>query len=308
MSDVVVQKKPKKSFKLFIMLLPCLAFVFIFSYLPLRGWIYAFTDYKAGLPWSKVNFVGLDNFTKMFANEALRAKVGQVMINTVAMAALNIVFSPLAAIFAIFLNEMRSRKYQRVVQSLTTLPHFISWVIMYSVAFFMLSNSGFVNTLLLKLGVIESPINFLATPNHVWITMKGYDIWKGLGWSAIIYLAAIAGIDQEQYEAAMIDGASRMQKIWYITVPGLFSTYFVLLIMSIGNFLNTGMEQFYVFQNAMNKEHIEVLDLYVYNLGIGTSNNIPFATAVGIMKSGMALLLFAFANILSMTVRGTSVF
>ena len=179
MSDVVVQKKPKKSFKLFIMLLPCLAFVFIFSYLPLRGWIYAFTDYKAGLPWSKVNFVGLDNFTKMFANEALRAKVGQVMINTVAMAALNIVFSPLAAIFAIFLNEMRSRKYQRVVQSLTTLPHFISWVIMYSVAFFMLSNSGFVNTLLLKLGVIDSPINFLATPNHVWITMKGYDIWKG---------------------------------------------------------------------------------------------------------------------------------
>ncbi len=155
MSEVVVRKKPKKSFKLFIMLLPCLAFVFIFSYLPLRGWIYAFTDYKAGLPWSKVNFVGLDNFTKMFANEALRAKVGQVMINTVAMAALNIVFSPLAAIFAIFLNEMRSRKYQRVVQSLTTLPHFISWVIMYSVAFFMLSNSGFVNTLLLKLGVIE---------------------------------------------------------------------------------------------------------------------------------------------------------
>ena len=106
----------------------------------------------------------------------------------------------------------------------------------------------------------------------------------------------------------MIDGASRMQKIWYITVPGLFSTYFVLLIMSIGNFLNTGMEQFYVFQNAMNKEHIEVLDLYVYNLGIGTSNNIPFATAVGIMKSGIALLLFAFANFLSKKVRGTSVF
>ena len=114
MSDVVVQKKPKKSFKLFIMLLPCLAFVFIFSYLPLRGWIYAFTDYKAGLPWSKVNFVGLDNFTKMFANEALRAKVGQVMINTVAMAALNIVFSPLAAtvMSAVPDGESTSRRWE----------------------------------------------------------------------------------------------------------------------------------------------------------------------------------------------------
>ncbi|MFQ9799850.1 MAG: hypothetical protein ACLR23_13920 [Clostridia bacterium] len=152
MPGMAVGKKPKKSIKLFFMLVPCLLFVFIFSYLPLRGWIYAFTDYKAGLPWSKVNFVGLENFTKMFANEALRSKVGQVMINTVATAGLNILFSPLAAIFAIFLNEMRSRKYQRVVQSLTTLPHFISWVIMYSVAFFMLSNSGFVNTLLIKMG------------------------------------------------------------------------------------------------------------------------------------------------------------
>ena len=110
------------------------------------------------------------------------------------------------------------------------------------------------------------------------------------------------------YEAATIDGANKLQQIWHITLPAIRQTAILLLIMSIGNFLNTGMEQFYVFQNAMNKEHIEVLDLYVYNLGIGTSNNIPFATAVGIMKSGIALLLFAFANFLSKKVRGTSVF
>ena len=244
MVGTLADKKPKKSWKLFFLLLPCLIFVFIFSYLPLRGWIYAFTDYKAGLQWKDINFVGFENFTKMFANATLRDKVGQVMINTVAMAGLGMLLSPLPAIFAIFLNEMRSNKYRRVVQTITTLPHFISWVIMYSIVFFMLSNSGFVNNLLLQLGWIDSPINFLATSEHVWITQQAYGIWKGLGWNSIIYLAAIAGIDQDQYEAAMIDGANRRQKIWYITVPGLFSTFFVLLIMSIGNFLNTGMEQY----------------------------------------------------------------
>lgn len=290
------------------MLLPCLILVFLFSYLPLRGWIYAFTDYKAGLPWDKVHFVGFDNFTRMFLNSAISAKVGQVMLNTIAMAGLGILLSPLPAVFAIFLNEVSCGGYRRVIQTVTTLPHFISWVIMYSVVFFMLSNSGFINQLLLQLGVIQSPINLLASSEHVWITMKGYELWKDLGWNAIIYLAAIAGIDQEQYEAAMIDGANKLQKILYITLPGLYSTYFVLLIISLGNFLNTGMEQFYVFQNAMNADKIEVLDLYVYNLGIGTSNNIPFSTAVGMSKSLIALLLFGAANLLSKRIRGSSVF
>ena len=304
-------RKPKKSFKLFLMLFPCLALVFIFNYMPLWGWVYAFTDYRAGMPWDKLNWVGLHNFTSMFVNPAIRMRVFQILLNTVAMAGLGILFSPLAAFFAIFLSEMPTRKYQRVVQTATTLPHFISWVTMYSVVFFMLSNAGFVNVLLTNMGWIDSPINFLARSDNVWITMKMYELWKGLGWSAIIYLAAIAGIDQEQYEAAMIDGANRFQKIWYITIPGLIPTFFVLLIMSIGNFLNTGMEQFYVFQNAMNLERIEVLDLYVYNLGIGSKSgatNIPFSTAVGMTKSVVALILFSLSNLLSKKARGSSVF
>ncbi|MFQ7726878.1 MAG: ABC transporter permease subunit, partial [Ruthenibacterium lactatiformans] len=199
-------------------------------------------------------------------------------------------------------------KIRRVVQTVSTLPYFISWVIMYSLAFAMFAvDGGFVNNVLLSLGVIDAPIDFLASKEHVWIVQCLYQLWKNLGWNAIIYLAAIVGIDPELYEAAMVEGAGRMRRIWHITVPHLIPTYFVLLIISIGNFLNTGMEQYLVFSNAMNKPYIEVLDLYVYNMGIG-SGLISYATAVGIMKSIVALVLLTFANKLSKKVRGESVF
>lgn len=296
-----------EGYKLFLYILPCVIFVFIFSYLPLKGWIHAFTNYRPGWKWESVDFVGLQNFTALFGNPIMRKHIARVMINTIGMGLLGILFSPLPVIFAIFLNEISSTKFRKTVQSLTTLPNFVSWVVMFSIVFFTLSNNGLVNNALMNLGAIDKPINFMASDKHVWLTMQGYGLWKGLGWSAIVYLAAIAGIDQQLYEAASIDGAGRYAKMWYITVPGLFSTYFVLLIMGIGNFLNTGMEQFYIFQNPINKEAIEVLDLYVYNMGIG-SGNIPLATAVGIMKSGVALILLTSANWISKKLRGTSVF
>lgn len=293
---------------LFLMIVPCLIFVFIFSYLPLWGWSYAFFDYKAGKALLDCDFVGFKHFTRLFGNPVLRRQLLMVMRNTLAMAGLGVLFSPVTPAFAIFMSEIPSKKYQKVVQTLTTLPHFISWTIMYSLVFFMLNvNTGMINNLLVQLGVLDKPVNFLVSQKHVWMTMQGYGMWKGLGWGAIVYLAAITGIDQELYEAAMIDGAGRLQRIWHITVPGLIETYFVLLIMSFGNFLNTGMEQYYVFQNAMNQDYIQVLDLYVYNQGIG-KGQISFATAIGTMKSIIALVLFSFANVLSKKVRGTSVF
>ena len=296
MKKILTRKQ--ESFRIFLYILPCLIFIFAFSYLPLRGWIYAFTDYKPGYKLSDLTFVGTKYFTLLFGNEIMRRQIAQVMLNTIGMGLLGILFSPLPVIFAIFLNEMSSTGFRKIVQSLTTLPNFVSWVVMYSVVFSVLSNSGLVNNLLLDLGLISTPINFMATDKHVWLTMQMYGLWKGLGWSSVVYLASIAGIDQEQYEAATIDGAGRFAKMWYITVPGLTSTYFVLLVMGLGNFLNTGMEQYYIFQNAVNKEYIQVLDLYVYNLGIG-SGNIPLATAVGIMKSGVSLILLTVANLLS---------
>lgn len=288
-------------------LLPCLLFVCLFSYLPLAGWVIAFTDYKPGYNLLNSNFVGTKYFTRMFANPVARMQVIQSLKNTAGMFGLGLLGGPLAMLFAIFLNEMRSSGYRRVIQTVTTLPNFISWVIMYAMVYAMFSNSGLVNTLGQRMGLIDVSINFMASDSNVWLKMWLYGTWKGLGWSAIIYLASIAGVDQELYEAAMIDGANRYQRIWHITVPFLLPTYFVLLVMSVGNFLNTGMEQYYVFQNAMNKDYIQVLDLYVYNQGIG-SGSIPYATAVGMLKSLVALVLFTMANTLSKVVRGTSVF
>ncbi len=294
--------------KLFFMLLPCLIFVFLFSYLPLWGWSYSFFNYKPGKALLDCEFVGWDHFTRLFGNPVLRRQLIMVLRNTLAMAGLGVLFSPLTPVFAICMSELTNRRYRKIVQTLTTLPHFISWTIMYSLVFFMLNvNTGFINNLLVQTGVLDQPVNFLVSQDHVWLTMQGYGLWKGLGWGAIVYMAAIAGIDQELYEAAMIDGAGRLQRIWYITVPGLVETYFVLLIISFGNFLNTGMEQYYVFQNAMNQDYIQVLDLYVYNQGI-KGGQVSYATAIGTMKSLIALVLFTFANILSKKVRGTSVF
>ena len=150
-------------------------------------------------------------------------------------------------------------------------------------------------------------INILTTDKHVWLIQILLETWKELGWGAIIYFAAMAGIDQELYEAAMIDGAGRYHRMRYITLPMLIPTFFVLLVLSIGSLLNNGLEQFLVFANPMNKEYIEVLDLYVYNLGLGGSQ-ISYGVAVGMMKSVVAIVLVTMANILSKKVRGTSVF
>lgn len=297
--------KKWESYKLFLYVLPCLIFIFIFKYLPLWGWSYAFFQYKPGRDLFKCAFVGLQNFTALFGNAVMRNNLLRVLRNTFGIQILNYLLMPVPMLFAIFLSEIKSTKFQKAVQTLTTLPHFISWVIMFSLATSLFGNSGVVNAVLKNFGA--DGINILTTDQHVWLIQSLLALWKSLGWSAIIYFAAITGLDQEVYEAAMVDGASRWQKIRYITIPLLIPTFFVLLIMGIGNFLNSGIDQFLAFGNAMNKEYIEVLDLYVYNLGIG-NGQISFSVAVGMMKSVVAVVLFALANFASKKVRGTSVF
>ena len=298
--------KKKEAFKLFLYVLPGILFIFLFKYFPLWGWSFSFFQYKPGLKLSQCKFVGLDNFTLLFTNPIMRRNLFRVLKNTFGIHLLGYLFSPLPMLFAIFLNELPSKRYQKVVQVVTTLPNFISWVIMFSLATSLFGASGLVNTLLENMGS-TARINILNSNEHVWITQVLLQQWKGMGWSAIIYFAALAGIDPTLYEAAVVDGAGRMQRIWYITLPCLIPTFFVLLIISIGNFLNTGIDQYMAFGNALNKQNIEVLDLYTYNLGIG-SGQISFGVAVGIMKSFVALVLFSMANIASKKVRGTSVF
>ena len=297
------RQKRIESIKLFLFIVPCLALVFVFHYMPLWGWIYAFFQYKPGRDLFKCAFVGLQNFTALFGNAVMRNNLLRILRNTFGIQILNYLLMPVPMLFAIFLSEIKSTRFQKCVQTLTTLPHFISWVIMFSLMSSLFGSSGLVNALMQKFGA-EMTVNILTTDKHVWLIQALLYTWKNLGWNAIIYFAAITGLDQEVNEAAMIDGANRWQRIRYITIPLLMPTFFVLLIMSIGNFLNSGIDQFLAFSNALNKEYIEVLDLYVYNLGIG-SGQISFSVAVGVMKSIIALIL---ANTASKKIRGTSVF
>lgn len=300
------RQKRIESFKLFLLVLPCLALVFVFHYMPLWGWVYAFFQYKPGMSLANCKFVGFQNFTNLFGNPVMRQNLFRVLRNTLGIQFINYLLMPVPMLFAIFLSEIKSTRFQKCVQTLTTLPHFISWVIMFSLMSSLFGSSGLVNALMQKFGA-EMTVNILTTDKHVWLIQALLYTWKNLGWNAIIYFAAITGLDQEVNEAAMIDGANRWQRIRYITIPLLMPTFFVLLIMSIGNFLNSGIDQFLAFSNALNKDYIEVLDLYVYNLGIG-SGQISFSVAVGVMKSIIALILFGLANTASKKIRGTSVF
>lgn len=300
------KKSTAQSRRLFYCILPFIILSFLFSYFPLHGWIYAFFDYKPPLALSQCEFVGMKWFKTLFANKTQVAQMIQVMKNTFAMSLLGILTSILPLGFAIFLNEIKCKWFKNLVQTLTTLPNFISWVLVYSVAFSLFTDSGMVNTLLTNLGIITEPIKFLDSDAHTYLWMTLWNLWKGLGWGAIMYLAAIAGIDAELYEAARVDGANRFQLIKNITVPALMPTFFVLLMMSVANFLNNGMDQYYVFQNSFNKEHIQVLDLYVYNIGM-TGSSLSLATAISMLKSVVSVTLLMIVNFVSKKTRGESI-
>ncbi len=305
-----MKEKPKKKKldqgkRMFLYMLPFLLLCFAFSYFPLHGWIYSFYDYKPPLKLSQCNFMGLRWFKMIFGNPAQVRQLFIVMRNTFAMSFLNIATSVLPLFFAVFLNEIKCKWFRKMVQTLTTIPNFISWVLVYAVAFCLFSNTGMVNTVLQNLGVILKPIKFLDSDSHTYIAMLLWSTWKGLGWGAIMYLASIAGIDQEMYGAARVDGAGRFQLMRYITLPELMPTYFVMLMLSVANFLNNGMDQYFVFQNAFNKAHIQVLDLYVYNIGM-TGSSLSLATAISMLKSLISVTLLMAVNGISKKIRGVS--
>jgi len=297
-------------YRLFLLLLPFLILITAFSYLPLAGWRYAFFNYRPGIPLKWADFAAFKWFESIISSEARRAEVIRVMKNTLAMSGLGILTSWFPIVFAILLAEFKNARYQKIVQTLTTVPNFISWVMVYSFAFMLFSvDAGLINRLLVDFGFIEQGKNFLLSGDFIWIKMTAWGIWKGLGWGAIIYLAAIAGIDQELYEAATIDGAGRWGQILHITVPGLLPTYFVLLLLSVANLINNGMDQYFVFRNAFNQEKIEVLDLYVYYVGFGkgSTSGIPFATVISMLKSIISISLLFFVNGLSRLLRKESI-
>lgn len=305
-NNYVIKSRNLKSKLMVLYILPFLVLVFLFSYYPLHGWVYALYDYRAPLKLSQCEFVGLKWFKALYSNPTQVKQLMGVMKNTFAMSFLNIATSILPLLFAMFLSEIKTKWFKNVVQTLTTLPNFISWTLVYAVAFSLFSTTGMVNSILQNLGVIMEPIKFLDSSEHVWLSMLLWSTWKGLGWGAIMYLAAIASIDQEMFEAAKVDGAGRFSIMRNITLPSLMPTYLILLMLSVSNFLSNGMDQYYVFQNSFNKQSIQVLDLYVYNIGMA-GGSISLATAVGILKSLVSLTLLLIVNFTSKKVRGDSI-
>jgi len=285
------------------MVLPLMVLVVMFTYLPLFGWIYSFYKYRPGVPLFDSQFVGLKYFSMLFTDSV---DMLRVMKNTVIFALLGYLCAPVPMIFAILLNEIRNQKFKKFVQVTTTLPHFIGWIIVFSLSFSIFSSDGLLNDVLMALKLISKPTNVLADSKAVYVFQTLLGLWKGLGWGSIIYLAAISGIDQEIYDAAKVDGAGRFRSALHVTVPGLMPTFIVLLLLSIGSFVGVGFEQYFIFKNALTANNIEVIDVYVYRIGL-INNDYSYGVAIGMMKSMVSLVLLFTTNAISKRVRGTSI-
>jgi len=301
-TKVLTITKPKKDYKLLYYALPFMIIVLLFNYVPIFGWIYAFFDYVPGVKLNDSEFVGLEYFKLIFTD----ANVWRSLTNTFVFAILGILFSPLPMFFAILLNEVKNGPVRKIVQTFTTLPNFISWVIIFSLAFTLFSSDGLITTMLLKIGIGTDGQNLLGDGKAVYVFQSLLGLWKGLGWSSIIYLAAIAGIDQEQYEAARVDGAGYFRCAIHITMPAMIGTFVVLFILNIGNFLNTGYEQYLLFKNSMTADNIEVLDLYAYRIGL-ENMDYSYGVTISIIKSVVSVILVTFANLVAKKARGSAV-
>ncbi len=296
------KKYTHQEWTLFFLVLPFLILVFLLAYVPLAGWIISLYDYRAGIPLFENTYIGFKYFGEVLSDR----DIINALKNTLVFSGANFLLTPLPMLFAICLNEIHNPRYRKLVQTTTTLPHFISWVILYSFVFAMISNDGLVNQIGKSFGWLDKPITPLQNLKIVYPLQIAFSKWKGLGWSAIIYIAAIAGIDQEQYEAALIDGAGRFRTALHITLPNLMPTFIVLLLMDIANIINTGYEQYFVFKNALVYDKIEVLDLYIYRMGLQLGDY-SYATAVGILKSCISILLLCITNTLAKKVRGETI-
>lgn len=278
---------------LWFMSVPFIIWVFVFSYLPLWGWTMAFQKFRVGKSFFEQQWVGLENFRMLFQDD----QFFNALRNTLAMSLMGLIVGfTIPIIFAVLLNEVRHSFLKRFVQTVSYLPHFVSWVVVAGIVTKMLSaNNGVVNEILMNMHLIDQPIQFMAKESMFWYVVTSADIWKETGWSAIIYLAAIAGIGPELYEAARVDGASRIRQIWHITMPGIRSTIIILLIMSIGHLLSIGFEKQFLLGNNLVKEKSEVLDLYALNYGLGLGRY-SYGTAINIFNSVVSLFLLFVAN------------
>lgn len=273
-----------------MMSLPFVVWLIIFKYIPLWGWTMAFQEVKPSsfaLPIWERKWVGFDNFKKAFSDRLFN----QTMINTIGLSVLGILVGTIAAIIiAVMLNEICFKRFKKVTQTVSYLPHFVSWVVIASIAKMVFNDGGLVDT------IFGKDFHLMSTNSPLfWVTVVIINVWKEVGWDAIVYLSAMTGIDEGLYEAAKMDGANRLQRIWHITLPGIKPTVVVLLIMSIGGALNVGMERQMLLSNGIVQDHAMVLSWFSYLRGIG-NNNYGLGTAIGMFQSLVGITLLLIAN------------
>ncbi|MBB6636013.1 ABC transporter permease [Cohnella thailandensis] len=286
LKDLIQQKY------LYLMSIPFVIWLFVFNYYPIWGWTMAFQNYKPARTFGEQEWVGFDNFVRLFHDDQFYL----VLRNTLAMSGMGLVAGLIFPIlFAVLLNEVKSMPFKRITQTISYLPHFVSWVVVAGIVTSLLSLDGIVNDILMWLHLIDEPIQIMAKEHWFWGVVTGSDIWKETGWNAIIYLAAITGIDKELYEAARVDGAGRFRQIWNITLPGIRSTIMVLFVMNIGHLLATGYEKQMLLGNDLVSDYSQVLDLYALDYGIKIAH-FSYGTAISMFTSVVSILLLFTAN------------
>ncbi|GGH14481.1 ABC transporter permease [Paenibacillus segetis] len=287
-----------------VMALLGVAWMIIFNYIPMYGIIIAFKEFNIVKAISEAPWVGLTHFKEFLQDDNLP----NVIRNTLGISLIKLCIGfPLPIIFALFLNEVRSVRYKKAIQTISYLPHFLSWVVLGGILATWLADVGIINHILQALHLIDEPISYLAEPKYFWTIIISSDIWKELGWSAIIYLAAISGVSPDMYEAATIDGAGRFQKMWYVTLPAIKSTISILFILAVSGVLSSNFDQILVLRNSLNDSASNVIDYYVYQTGI-LSGRFSYSAAVGLIKSVITLILLLIANKVSQKINDTSLF
>jgi len=284
-------KRLNRNKLLYLMILPGVLYFLIFKYIPMYGLIISFQDYKPFKGIRGSDWVGFKHFERLFTEPDFL----NILTNTLVLFGMNILFFfPVPIILALMLNELRSSFFKRLFQSLVYLPHFMSWVIIVSIGYVILTmDGGILNEIIAMLGFQK--INFLLSPEWFRPTYIIQIIWREAGWGTIIYLAAIASVDTQLYEAARMDGATRIRQIWHITLPAIRSVIIILLILKIGDVLELGFEHVYLLLNAMNREVAEIIDTYVYSAGL-LQGKFSYSTAIGFFKSLVGLVMVVMAN------------
>lgn len=287
-----------------IMALLGMAWMIVFNYIPMYGVIIAFKEFNIVKSIGEAPWVGLQHFKEFFQDD----NFANVMKNTLGISLIKLLIGfPLPIIFALFLNEIRSIRFKKAVQTISYLPHFLSWVILGGILATWLADVGIINHILMALNIIDEPISYLAEPSYFWSIVITSDLWKELGWSAIIYLAAISSVSPELYEASTIDGAGRFQKMWYVTLPCIKATISILFILAVSGVLNSNFDQILVLRNSLNESASNVIDIYVYQTGM-QSARYSYSAAVGLFKSVIALILLLIANKVTKKLNDTSLF